>query len=1002
MWTSFSGSLKMLMDFVASFLIVYIVNIVNIDVVDFPFVKLSSIYEVDPLLVLLLLILSGDVELNPGPAAHFHKKKCSVLYSNIRGLRSNFRDLQSHARNYDILFLAETLVSDNKSRAEFLIPGFSGPDFIYRRTTPGAQGMAVYSRSGQPVYRQKNLECSCHEILCFKIYSKFYNVYIFALYRNPGHDDSIYDCLLEGIALAQSVDRKACFVISGDCNAKHEEWLNSNVTDQHGRAASDFCTAADCIQLIQEPTHISGNRLDLVFTDAPAIVETKVCEYLGTSDHCSIRMDIAVNQYIPNATIEKRVWLKSRADWVGCEQSCQALSISDAISDPHPMAKINNMLSTVLARHVPSKIIKIRTNDQPWFDESCRRAYHDKQTKFNAWRRNRTRANFNIFAESRRVANRIYHRAERAYNVSLKRKLAEITQPHLWWTKLKSSVFGSNNATLPPLLQPDGKLATSPKDKAELLHRAFEAKQSAEEIPLPDTCHPEPRLTRFAFRARDVKNILDSLDSWGGNDPDNFFPLFFKKMSSVLAPKLSRFYRFLFRRSTFPDERKLSNVVPIPKGMLSADATQYRPISILPVLSKVAEKLIFRPLYRYLESNGLLARSQYAYRKQLGTCDALLDLTSCMQDNLDKGFESRLVQIDFSAAFDLVNHKALIYKLQSLGIGGYILELLRDFLTDRQQRVVVDGIFSEPRPVVSGVPQGSVLGPLLFLVYTSDMIIGLENKIVQYADDTTLVAVVRSPEMRSEVASSLNRDLERISQWCSRWGMKLNSSKTKTLLVSRSRTDEPPHPPLCVGNTLLAESEYLTVLGVTYDSHLTFEKHLSNVSANAARKLGIVRKASYIYNDEKINATCFRSFVLPLLEYCSPIWMSASARDLSLLDRVARGGRFLFPDSASYDLAHRRMISCLSLFHKFYFNRELPLSFLIPEPLPLARATRFAERQHQYALCIPHCRTSQFQRTFLPSTVKLWNDLPAEVLQEDLHIFKQRCNDILKEGANVF
>ena len=112
-----------------------------------------------------------------------------------------------------------------------LIPGFSGPEFIYCQNTPGAQGMAVNSRSGQPIYRQKNLECRCHEVLCFKIYSKFYNIYLFALCRNPGYDDSIYDCLLEGIAMAQSLDRKACFVISGDCNAKHEEWLNYNDTD---------------------------------------------------------------------------------------------------------------------------------------------------------------------------------------------------------------------------------------------------------------------------------------------------------------------------------------------------------------------------------------------------------------------------------------------------------------------------------------------------------------------------------------------------------------------------------------------------------------------------------------------------------------------------------------------------------------------------------------------------------------------------------------------------
>ena len=162
----------MFMGFIASFVSVYIVVVVINSlyfVVVFPVVMLYSIYEVCLFLFLLLLILSGDVELNPGPAAHFHKKKCNVLYSNIRGLRSNFLDLQSHARKYDIIFLAETLVSDNKSKEEFLIPGFSGPDLIYRRNTPGAQGMAVYSRSGQPIYRQKILECKRHEVLCFKI-----------------------------------------------------------------------------------------------------------------------------------------------------------------------------------------------------------------------------------------------------------------------------------------------------------------------------------------------------------------------------------------------------------------------------------------------------------------------------------------------------------------------------------------------------------------------------------------------------------------------------------------------------------------------------------------------------------------------------------------------------------------------------------------------------------------------------------------------------------------
>ena len=137
----------------------------------------------------------------------------------------------------------------------------------------------------------------------------------------------------------------------------------------------------------------------------------------------------------------------------------------------------------------------------------------------------------------------------------------------------------------------------------------------------------------------------------------------FLKVSSTLSPKLSLFYRFLFRCRIFPDERNLCNTVPIPKCGMSV-CSNYRPISILPVLSKVAEKLIFKPLYRHLESNHLLADRHYAYRKKLGTCDALLDLTCHMQKDLDSGFETRIVQLDFSAAFDLVNHKALIFKLQ--------------------------------------------------------------------------------------------------------------------------------------------------------------------------------------------------------------------------------------------------------------------------------------------------------------------------------------------------
>ena len=191
------------------------------------------------------------------------------------------------------------------------------------------------------------------------------------------------------------------------------------------------------------------------------------------------------------------------------------------------------------------------------------------------------------------------------------------------------------------------------------------------------------------------------------------------------------------------------------------------------------------------------------------------------------------MQIDFSAALDRVNHLGILYKLCSVGIGGSVLSILTEFPSNRSQQVMVDGCRSKLVNVVSGVPQGSVLCPLLFLLYTSELFSIVENKLIGYADDSTLMAVVPSPGVRVAVAESLIRDLGRVSEWCELWGMKLNASKTKTMIVSRSLTMHPQSPPLTIGGTVLKESDDLVILRVTFDSKMTFESSLSFQSSFA-------------------------------------------------------------------------------------------------------------------------------------------------------------------------
>ena len=191
-----------------------------------------------------------------------------------------------------------------------------------------------------------------------------------------------------------------------------------------------------------------------------------------------------------------------------------------------------------------------------------------------------------------------------------------------------------------------------------------------------------------------------------------------------------------------------------------------------------------------------------------------------------------------------------------------MLSILTQFLSNRSQHVMVDGCRGKLVNVVSGVPQGSIFGSLLFLLYTSELFFILENKLIGYTDDSTLIAVVPSPGVSVTVAESLSRDLVKVSEWCDLWLMKLNESETKTMIVSRPSTMHLQSPALTIGGTVLKESDDLVTLGVTFDSKMTFGKHLRSVSRAASQRLGILRKS---FRDRQLLGRCFRGFVMPVL-----------------------------------------------------------------------------------------------------------------------------------------
>ena len=234
------------------------------------------------------------------------------------------------------------------------------------------------------------------------------------------------------------------------------------------------------------------------------------------------------------------------------------------------------------------------------------------------------------------------------------------------------------------------------------------------------------------------------------------------------------------------------------------------------------------------------------------------------------------------------------------------------------------------------------------------------------------------------------------NEWYDLWRMKLNASKTKTMIVSRSRTMHPQSPALTIGGTVLKESDDLVILGVTFDSNMTFEKHLRSVFRAASQRLGILRKSWEVFHDRSLLGRCFRRFVLPVLEYCSAVWCSAADTHLRLLDGVVNGFRFITGAVFYCDLAHCRSVAVLCMLYTIRCNPMHHLCGALPVPYVPVRVTRGAVIAHWFTYAPPRCRTSQYRRTFIPLSVSLWNDLSDAVFDGvGLVGFKSRANAFL-------
>lgn len=458
---------------------------------------------------------------------------------------------------------------------------------------------------------------------------------------------------------------------------------------------------------------------------------------------------------------------------------------------------------------------------------------------------------------------------------------------------------------------------------------------------------------------------------------------------------------------TFPKQWKKAIVVPILK---SGDANQpqnHRPISLLPILSKILEKVIANQLTNYLEENHLLSNTQHGFRARLSTETALTKLSNVLYDNIDNRKISLIILCDLSKAFDSVNHVSLMSKLSKMNIDNFWFE---SYLHNRTQRVRMGKALSEIFEIPYGVPQGSVLGPILFLIFVNDFSHYISDcHVLQYADDTQLIHTGTIDKLDELILRGENT-LALTKNYFHANGLMLNTKKTQCMFVgSRKYISEiPPNTCLRVDGCVIVPSKSLKNLGIHFDNYLNFDSHINEIRRKTLGTLIYVNRIKENLN-KNARLISIHSLVLSIINYGIKIWGATYTTHLYQVQKLQNfAAKVALGGGAKRDHAtpFLRQLGWLKIYNKYKYELGIMtyniINGYIPEhlmSLPTVRDIRSLPTRQQQQLYVPKTNTNMGERSVLVAGPKLWNTLPTNVRNANtLSSFKKQLfNHLLSE-----
>ena len=526
-----------------------------------------------------------------------------------------------------------------------------------------------------------------------------------------------------------------------------------------------------------------------------------------------------------------------------------------------------------------------------------------------------------------------------------------------------------------------------------------------------DLSYPQPHQvsnSQFVFKDLTLSEIVKALLNFKqspGCGPDELPNILLRKCAVALSYPLYHIFSKSVSCMEVPSVWKRANVMPLFKGGVHSCPSNYRPISMTSVCSKALERLIVSRLYDYLNCNSLLSAFQFGFRAGLSVSDQLLLAYDYVSVHLDGGHDVDVLYFDFRKAFDVVNHKLLLTKLSLIGIGNPLLGWIRDFLTGREMNVVVHGSSSYTVPVTSGVPQGSVIGPVLFLIFINNIATDLTSKFALFADDLKLyIAHPVNDSDHIESSLALQCDVSLLHRRSLSWG--LSFSVNKCARIHFSRHNFIPSTDLFIGTLPIPNKTSFRDLGILVDDSLKFHLHVKEVFRKASGVANTILRGT-LCRSPAFMLQIFIAHIRPIIDFASVLWNTGYIGDLHLLETVQRHWTKQIDGFA--DLPYAERLERLNLYSikGRLLRADLIMVWKVLNGLCPHLSCLFVRsdvdrtRGHSKKLFLPHYSTDVRARFFSIRVISLWNSLPEEAVSAgSVHSFKHHIGVFL--GPRLF